>query len=188
MKRYKKLFQEMAHNLEVIDKFLLEWKTRATDIYLHLLEEYNLLLQQQKEYVNKFNNVAVRLSLPKEEQEKFKQEMDNFHRKKFYPFRDSNKLLMSLTQRYGSSSEKILPHLEKILDDEVNKKRQKLLLQIESKAGEIVDASFLRLSGKGELNGFVTGTKATVEVETIFAGGYNIQILHYRTLVKVIKK
>lgn len=42
----------------------------------------------------------------------------------------------------------------------------------------------LRLNFNGrELVGIITGEIGTVEVRTIFAGGYNIQKLHFRTIV-----
>ena len=63
-------------------------------------------------------------------------------------------------------------------------------------AGEIQNASELRVGEKGEINGFVQGSKAKVHVETVGAGGYNTgiivnvkhgQIFHYRTLVHEVK-
>ena len=49
--------------------------------------------------------------------------------------------------------------------------------------GKILDASNIRWGGKC-LDGYIIGEQGTAEVETIGAGGYNIQRYHLRTLVK----
>lgn len=49
--------------------------------------------------------------------------------------------------------------------------------------GKITDWSDLSFTIRG-LNGVVKGTNGTAEVTTVRAGGYNIQRLHYRVLVK----
>ena len=77
--------------------------------------------------------------------------------------------------------------LDKILDKEVVAKYDSLVNRITAKAGEIVSADGLYIANNGEINGIVVGNKARVRVETITAGGYNIQILHYRVLVHIIK-
>lgn len=75
-------------------------------------------------------------------------------------------------------------NFDKFLDKEVEKKEKAFIKRIEKKAGTITDAENLTIGKDGNINGKVIGEKATVEVETILAGGYNIQKLHYRILVK----
>lgn len=75
---------------------------------------------------------------------------------------------------------------EEFLNKQVAIKEEKLIKTIEKKAGKIIDASHLTIGKDGSINGEIIGEKETVQVETIYAGGYNIRRLHYRTLVKVI--
>ena len=68
---------------------------------------------------------------------------------------------------------------------------KKLWNRIEEKVGEAEEWYNLTLAPGNifegvAINGYVKGTKGTVKVESIHAGGYNIQRLHVRTLVKEI--
>lgn len=58
--------------------------------------------------------------------------------------------------------------------------------KIYTKAGNILDFTHIYSGVDGELNGFVVGDKGRFEVRTIYAGGYNIQRLHYRTLIRKV--
>lgn len=59
-----------------------------------------------------------------------------------------------------------------------------LLYRIREVTGKITDGTRLRIGMDGNINGVVYGENGNAEVETIGAGGYNIQIYHYRVLVK----
>jgi vacuolar-type H+-ATPase subunit I/STV1 len=61
-----------------------------------------------------------------------------------------------------------------------------LINRVTKYIGEITDFSNLYLTGPA-INGIVIGERGKVRVETILAGGYNIQCLHNRVLVKPIK-
>lgn len=62
-----------------------------------------------------------------------------------------------------------------------------LICRIKKAAGEIESWRYLTVSGYA-LNGIIKGEKATVRVETITAGGYNIQRLHLRVLVHKVNQ
>lgn len=77
--------------------------------------------------------------------------------------------------------------LNKILDDDVKEKKSMFIDRIKEVIGEIKDFERLDIVG-GELNGIAIGNKCNAKVETISAGGYNIQCYHYRVLVNAIKQ
>lgn len=78
--------------------------------------------------------------------------------------------------------------LEKMLSDEVRNKRLDLYYRCTAAVGVITDVSGLSVGDNGSLNGFVVGENGKAALETIMAGGYNIQCLHYRVLVKPIRE
>jgi hypothetical protein len=79
-----------------------------------------------------------------------------------------------------------LAWLEKELEREKQVKLLDLVQRINAVVGTITDASYLSISPKGNLDGFVTGENGRAKIETIGAGGYNIQCYHFRTLVHKI--
>lgn len=75
---------------------------------------------------------------------------------------------------------------KQVKKDRVNKEKA-LIKRVIKITGEITDAKYLKVGVNGELNGFIIGTEGKANIETIFAGGYNIQCLHFRVLVKKVK-
>jgi hypothetical protein len=77
--------------------------------------------------------------------------------------------------------------LDKMLDKEVYNKKVWLTTQVQEITGKITDCGYLFVGKTGGLEGFIIGENGKANVQTIFAGGYNIQCLHFRTLVNPIK-
>lgn len=76
--------------------------------------------------------------------------------------------------------------IQQNIENEAATRLSKLYKQINNKVGEIISLNLKTNDNKG-FDGVIVGTNATVRIETVLAGGENIQCLHYRTLMKVIK-
>lgn len=61
-----------------------------------------------------------------------------------------------------------------------------LVGKIETKVGEVTNIK-LKRNENCSFDGIVEGTKGTMAINTIPAGGFNIQRFHYRTLTKLLK-
>ena len=82
---------------------------------------------------------------------------------------------------------KAFDYLDMALEEEKKVKILDLMNRIERITGKIVDAGFLRIGLKGDLEGVIVGEKGKAKINTIGAGGYNIQCYHYRTLIHEYK-
>ena len=100
--------------------------------------------------------------------------------------------IRDLTERYSNFEWNELYRLD---DDEIHERNVKagkalvtdLYLRVCAITGTFEDASNLKVTrgneGYAVINGTVTGVKGTAKVQSIGAGGYNIQRFHIRTLV-----
>ncbi len=86
--------------------------------------------------------------------------------------------------------------LEEILSKDCDNKYLKMIDQVTESVGNITDASGLSIGRKGELNGIIVGDKGKAKIETVGAGGYNMdeivnvkhgQVYHFRTLIHKVK-
>ncbi len=77
--------------------------------------------------------------------------------------------------------------LNNILDRDIESKYKHIIAKVKKVCGEIVDASDLHIGNDGTINGLIKGTIGNGYVETIVAGGYNIQIAHYRVIIHKVK-
>jgi len=80
------------------------------------------------------------------------------------------------------------PQMVERLKNKIHKvaveRAKKFTCQIEKKVGRVTDCSDLKFNPVGSLDGWVKGEKGSAWVQTVYAGGYNIQRLHFRTIVK----
>lgn len=77
--------------------------------------------------------------------------------------------------------------LERTMEEEKRAKLLDLIGRIMSTVGTITDATALRIGPEGDINGYIEGTEGKAKIQTIGAGGYNIQCFHFRTLIHEYK-
>lgn len=166
--------------IQVIEDFLQSWKKMAIAWHQVQLDKAKAKDQAVRDFVKSVcgdspSDYEAR-RLP--EYKKLKDEANQ------YWWHKAPKVLMEV--RY-SNQQMVDEYFEKIMDRELTNKRNTLIYRTMEVVGEITDASNLTVGDNGEINGFIIGKTGKAKVETISAGGWNIQCFHYRVLVKAVK-
>ena len=170
---------EASDKIKVIWDFLQEWRKDAYNYFIENAKEYYKLRQGYNKALDEYlATLPSEITSSWSKQYKSELAFEKKYYSNIHPFTRQIAL-------YGASVDE--DKLNKELDKEVEAKYKNLVYRIQEKAGDIVDATGLYIGGNGEINGVVIGTKNKVRVETITAGGYNIQCLHFRVLVHIIK-
>ncbi len=198
-----KVAEDNVEKVTVIWDFLTEWENKCIEWYMHNAEKYYKLSQsfildseQRKiEYdethvkpdkddyssLRKYDSLK-RSYLNRYEEDYFKEinaltkDITRFT----YSYKDGQKVEVTA---YTVDEIK----LRKVISQEKERKYKDLVTRVENEVGTITSAENLHIGRKnGEINGYVQGTKGKCSIETISAGGYNIQCFHYRVLVHKI--
>lgn len=166
--------------ISVINEFLNEWKIKSHEYYDNIRKGY----QEAKANQNPLDeNEAIGLRMIGYN---VKAGDSSYYRSVLY-LRNNLGKNFRMHDAIKANDDYYHKFITKAINKEAENKEKKLIEQIKKKAGEIVDTGSLYIAQNGDINGVVKGTKAEVSVNTISAGGYNIQRYHYRVLVKEIK-
>lgn len=170
-----------SRNIQVIIDFLNDWQARVRAYHLESLPRYIEARTEwyriDREYCNWFNRER-RNESPEEckrRRDENRQAEKNFNR--------AWNWLTPYIERDSINLEK----LNKDLQREADAKYDDIIERTNEITGTITDASFLHIGAKGDLNGYIIGERGKAKVETIGAGGYNIQCYHFRTLIHKMK-
>ena len=163
---------------QVVKDFVHNWRIKTEAWIKDNLAKY----QQQRKDAYKLYEQACDYSndLTYEQRKELKNKYNELYRE----IRENTEpLIMDIASR--SNQEEFI---NKLLDEEEKGKVFDLIRRVTKVTGTIIDASALRIGEQnGELNGLVIGEEGKAYVETIGAGGYNIQRFHYRVLVKKVR-
>lgn len=200
--------RENASKIEVLWTFLTNWEENCYEWYLKNAEMY---FELKKNYYDKlgeyiasqdFKDARNQITSSEYQMRYFRNEnrvedylVDKFKEKYYMPIDSITKDLTDIHSEYDNNINSYVPYnysvdterLNKLLAQEKLAKYEDLCARVSAVVGEMTDVSNLRIGNqRGELNGYVIGTKGKARVETISASG-PVQRFHYRVLVHKIK-
>lgn len=175
-----------SRNVPAILQFLEGWKNHVTEYY-H--ERYNVYLEEREiryaenakycEFVNtgwyKIEDRVAARAARDAAREKETKARRAYERKWAF--------IMRYADRTGFDDDLLAKDLQKDADA----KYDDIIERANGICGKIVDARGLYVGNKGDLDGIVIGERGTAKIQTIGAGGYNIQCFHFRTLIHEVK-
>jgi len=172
--------------IPVLRKFIDNWKVLATEYYT---EQYNKLikykkwLEEQEKILKQWEKETGHIYYrSKENEEKRKELKIDSKTKGEYLHNHFDALILHIGM-YELDWEQLI---QKEVNREAERKYINFLNRIKKAVGKTLDCSGLYIANNLEINGIVAGELGKVKVETITAGGHNIQCYHYRVLIKDI--
>lgn len=180
----------LSRNVPAITEFLNAWKARMTEFHMKRFAEYPAAYKQYQEDLEPFKMDYYQERKFRKEDPKGWQEWDSQRSEIKSVFEMRFAFLNPYLERAYNPETNCYDawkldtkKLDKDLQAEWERKYDFIIERTNEIVGKITDASSLKIGNKGDLNGLIYGTKGTAKVQTIGAGGYNIQCFHFRTLI-----
>ena len=194
-----------SRNVKPILDFLEMWKQKVTNQYETGIREYYETRKALREMYAELDKLHYGSPEWKEAEAEYRAAEKAFHGKtcgyykrekyinrwgreeeKSIKIRDGELEYISPYHR-DQTYEAAMKHLAVDLKKDAEAKYDDIVERANAIVGTITDATGLSVGAKGELNGIVIGDRGRARIETIGAGGYNIQCFHFRTLIHEIK-
>lgn len=194
-----------SRNVKAILDFLEMWKARVTEYYRGGLVEYYETSEVLHKMYKDYN--ALHWGTPEYKEAKdayetaheaFRCKVRGYYHEETYTNKFGRVCTTNVKDRDGEleycreycgfrNLEEAMTKLADDLKKDAEAKYDDIIERANFIVGKITDASGLSVGAKGELNGVVIGERGRARIETIGAGGYNIQCFHFRTLIHELK-
>lgn len=199
-----KMTKQKEEVVKKIDEFLEIWKKEVRKYYEYCYEVYNEKRKKLRDKSNYFSNSkvyessSVFMSIKKNElslesfAEKHKYDIDKL-KDEMISYTEDSELVSKLRADkliYDNGTLPLSEYLVEIDNYLVNQaeiRRNMFIKRIEELGGDILRLIDLDIDVNSLLNGTVSCLKGDVRIQTISAGGYNIQCYHYRVKQTLLK-
>lgn len=183
-----------SRNVPAITEFLNKWRDMANKYYLAIIDDYykdyEMVMQLRDKAYSIKNGFCVDTTT--EEYRQFELVSNALRRQRSVSKEPYINSYQECVGKYvcvndyitDATKQEATTKLWKALTSEMERKYDDLISRVNAVVGQIVDASNLRVGVNLFIEGLIIGTRNNCEIETIQAGGYAIQCLHYRVLVK----
>lgn len=186
MDMQKEIEKAKSRNVPVITDFLNDWEKRSveyfTDQKVRFDEAAKIRNTRNQEY-SKWYYGDDAWKLKKEDPDAYKAKV-----KEQKDYRDKFDSDWRHVTQFFDGAGTWEENMHKTIAQEKIAKYDDIIARTNSLIGQITDAGALHIGKKGDLNGVIVGSKGKATVETIGAGGYNIQRYHFRTLINKLKE
>lgn len=157
-------------------------------------EDKNKTLNELPEVLIQFKNKLIE-NWNKYDEWKREQIKKEYREAEKLPLSDYRKITHELNDKWGKGWYDFM----NLSNDEIHRNNEKaaetLILNLINRTveltGKIIDCKYLHLdsdnNGYAIINGIIIGERGSAEIESIGAGGHNIQRYHIRVLVKEVK-
>lgn len=174
-----------SRNCPAILEFLDRWKKDCMIWYHEMFdqwEEDNKKFHTKYQEMQEEEEILKRSSVPYDEKRSEQRRMWDER----LQFRNQHMAKWAFLTPYIDAHALNETKIQRDLDRDADAKYDYIVDTTTKLVGEITDATHLYVGEKGDLNGYIEGKNGKVKVETVGAGGYNIQRFHYRTLIHKI--
>lgn len=169
---------------EVIMEFIENWKRMAYDWHVKRYEDYQSFKKKLGEDLveaRKELGINERMMPTRAQDQELKKVGLDYKSIKKRKIEFAGMTVMKLDEIRDETER--WAWLDRKLEVEKKSKLLDLVYRLNNEVGKTLDATDLRIGAEGNLNGIVIGETGKVKVETVGAGGWNIQCFHYRTLM-----
>lgn len=176
----KEIEKAGSRNVKVLVEFLERWKERTIAWFIEERERFETAFKEYNIKEHEYYDTAHHYKWGTEERSTIEKERKEY-RNAFWS-------TWSHVTQFDHATLSWEENMRKQIEIEKNRKYDDIIERTNKITGKITDASNLRIDAKQNINGYIIGERGKAKVETIGAGGYNIQCYHFRTLIHEYKE